>query len=185
MESRLSVDFDECSSCQTLHLTKSRTFCRGLSYVTKPLSGQCCDRRWHMKGIPPHGFPGTMGHGLEVVHVFVWICVCVQMCRMVSSEPFPFSNGCTNSESSFLLTSLEIVLFSAIWSYFVTFLKLNWHERFIQGNINSIDTAATVNKFPVLKGNKTVFGWICGNRVFKPLRACFQWQRPRSKSQSC
>lgn len=72
MESRLSFDFDECSSCQTLHLTKSRTLCRGLSYVTKPLSGQYCDRRWHMKGIPPCGSPRTMEYGLEVKRVCMW-----------------------------------------------------------------------------------------------------------------
>ena len=82
MESRLSVDFDEYSSCQTLHLTKSRTFCWSLSYVTKPLSGQCCDRRWHMKGIPPHGFPRTMKHGLEVV------CVCVYFYRYLCKDRF-------------------------------------------------------------------------------------------------
>lgn len=81
MESRLSFDFDECSSCQTRHLTKSRTFCWGLSDVTKPLSGQCCDRRWHMKGIPPHGFPRTMEHGLEVVCASVRACMRVHECK--------------------------------------------------------------------------------------------------------
>lgn len=35
-----------------------------------------------MKGIPPHGFLRTMGHGLEVVSVCV--CVCALSSKMLS-----------------------------------------------------------------------------------------------------
>ncbi len=90
MESRLSFDFDECSSCQTLHLTKSRTFCRGLSYVTKPLTGHHSDRRWHMKGIPPLGFPRTMEHTqMENAHLSSYLSSHFIYCMLASCPFFP------------------------------------------------------------------------------------------------
>lgn len=47
-----------------------------------------------MKGIPPHGFPRTMEHGLEIV--------CVYMCVLINSEQPHYFNRHTTAGSCFL-----------------------------------------------------------------------------------